>query len=271
MAKTILGYEVASPEQQRKTALALLAFVGITAIAGMGVLFMISHWEQSGRQQAIAVIESFETKCRYVVRNISKRVSYYDHTGYIGCAEAHAVAKSNNNSLGSVQHRTVAIVNYRTQQGRDIRTSVVLTDSKEFKVGQKLEILYETDRPMEASEFNSIPLFGKKSIAEPEESVPPAQHEMPERSVAGADQAPAEEPKSRPSDSLSDSTKFWIGLTFILVMLAAAIWILRLTYRLVKFLIFGSADTSSTAQPIASERLNVATGRGGQKSFGRAR
>ena len=268
MAKTIFGYEVASPEQQRKTALALLAFVGITAIAGMGVLFMISHWEQSGRQQAIAVIESFETKCRYVVRNISKRVSYYDHTGYIGCAEAHAVAKSNDNPLGSVQYRTVAIVKYSTQSGRDIRTSVVLTDNTTFQVGQKIEILYEIDRPMEASEFNSIPLFGKKSIAEPEKTAPPAQQTAPEQSVASADPA-AEEPKARPSDSLSDNTKFWIGLTFILLMLAAAIWIIRLIYRLIKFLIFGGS-ARSTAQPIASDRLSVATGRG-QKSFGRAR
>ena len=99
-----------SPEQQRKTALAIFGVIGAIAIGGLSVLFLISHWEQSGRQQVLATVASFETKCRYVVRNLSKRTSYYDHTGYIECAEAQAVADANNNPLGSVQRRTMADV-----------------------------------------------------------------------------------------------------------------------------------------------------------------
>ena len=271
MAKSILGYQIASPEQQRKTAMALLGFVGIAAIVGMGVLFMISHWEQSGREQAIARVESFETKCRYVVRNISKRVSYNDHTGYIDCAEARAVAKSNNNPLGSVQHRTVAIVNFRTQQGRDIRTSVVFTDDRNFEAGQEVEILYRTDRPMEAAEFNGIPLFGKKSIARSEENEPP-EHKASQRQTADVESpATVVTNKPRPSDSVSDRTKFWIGLTFLLLMLAAAVLILRIIYRIMTRLFFGSDAPRSAAQPMPADRLSAVTGRGGQKSFGAGR
>ena len=272
MAKTILGYEVASPEQQRKTALAILGFVGVAAIAGIGVLFLVSHWEQSGRQQAIAKIVSFETKCRYAVRNIGKRVSYYDHTGYIGCAQARAVANSNNNPLGSVQRRTLVVVEFNTDEDRRLRTSVAFHGDTRFSVGQQVEILYRTDNPRDAIEFNRVPLFGKKSITPTSETTSAAQTEPVEKSAENPPPANAIGPMQRPSDSVSESTKLWIGLIAILVMVLTALWIVRFIYRMAKRLVFGRDhrnDARATSQPVTAMRMNAVTGRPAQKSFGR--
>ncbi len=165
MANTILGYEIASAEQQKKTALAILGFIGVIAIGGGIAAFTIAGFEQSGRQQALATVLSYDTKCRYVVRNLSKRVSYYDHTGYIGCAKAHRVARQNDNSLGSVQQRTVARIRFTTLDSQQVRTSVALYGDKPVSVGKQVEILYRTDNPNDATQFKNIALFGKKSIA----------------------------------------------------------------------------------------------------------
>jgi len=283
MANTILGYEVASPEQQRKTALAILGFVGVMAIAGIGILLLISHWEQSGRQQAIAKIVSFETKCRYVVRNIGKRVSYYDHTGYIGCSQARAVANANNHPLGRVQQRTLAVVDFKTTEGAQLRTNVALHGDARYSVGQQVEILYRTENPRDVSEFKDIPLFGKDSLAPAPEAAAPAPEAAPSVTIAPTaeveqvagetTEATAQKPPA--SETVSESTKFWIGLVAFVVMVLVALWFARLVYRMVKRLIFGPRNDISAgpaaSQPISSARMSAVTRRPAQTTFGQQR
>ena len=276
MANTILGYEVASPEQQRKTALAILGFVGVMAIAGIGLLLLISHWEQSGRQQAIAKIVSFETKCRYVVRNIGKRVSYYDHTGYIGCSQARAVANANKHPLGSVQQRTLAVVDFKTAEGAQLRTNVALHGDARYSVGQQVEILYRTDNPRDVSEFKDIPLFGKDSLAPAPEAAPSvttAPTAEVEQVAGETAEATAQKPPA--SETVSESTKFWIGLVALVVMVLVALWFARLVYRMVKRLIFGPRNDISArpaaSQPISSARMSAVTRQPAQTTFGQRR
>ena len=117
MANTFLGYEIASPERQRKTALAIVGVVCAVALGGILTLFLVAQGRHSGREQAVATIAAFETKCRYVVRNLGRRVSYYDHTGLIDCDRAHEVARANDSVLGSVQRVTVAVVDFTAISG----------------------------------------------------------------------------------------------------------------------------------------------------------
>ena len=267
MTKTILGYEVASPEQQRKTALVILGVIGAMAIAGVVVLFLISHWEQSGRQQALATVVSFETKCRYVVRNISRRVSYYDHTGYIGCAEAQSVADANDNSLGSVQRLTTTAVEFLTPEGRQVRTSVALHGDVQISVGGQVEILYRTDNPTDAVEFNKIALFGKDSIAPATTTAPAAETVQVPETIS----KPVT-PERRPSNSFSKTTNFWIGLSALLLMALAAFWLVRRVFRAIKWLVAGN-QRGKSSQPdptqVLAARMSAVTRPTTKGSFGR--
>ncbi|MDH3742876.1 MAG: hypothetical protein OER56_14895 [Hyphomicrobiales bacterium] len=275
MTNTILGYEVASPEQQRKTALAILGVIGAIAIGGLSILFLISHWEQSGRHQVLATIDSFETKCRYVVRNLSKRVSYYDHTGYIDCDEAQAVADANNNALGSVQRRTMAAVDFNTIEGEIVHTTVALHGDVPVSVGQQVEILYRTDDPSDAVEFNKIPIFGRDSVAPTTETVAPAEA-LQDAETAQSPKALPEPatPQRRPSDSVSESTKMWIGLGGLLAMILVGLWLIRCAYRAVRWLIAGNQSDKS-AQPDVTQppaaRISAVTHYAPRGSFGQRR
>lgn len=262
MANTIFGYEVASPEQQRKTALAVAAFMAVMAVAIIVVFFLISHWEQAGRKQTLATITNYETKCRYVVRNIGKRVSYYDHTGYIGCKAAREVADANNNPLGSVQRRTFAAIEFTTDEGVRVRSRVNLDKQAPEAVGEQVEILYRVDKPDDVKEFVRVPLFGKKSIA-------PKSKLVSARSRTDT-VAPK---KQRFSDTASESTKFWIGLTALLIMALTAFWLLKRLYRLLKWLAFGSREEEShqitnRAAPANGVRINRVVQRSPRGSFG---
>lgn len=241
MADTVLGYEVASPEQMRRTAIMLLIGTVAAAIIGVFVLFIVSRWEAAGREQALATINSFDEKCRYVVRNIGRRASYYDHTGYVDCDSARQVAASNNNPLGSVQQKTHAKIAFKTKTGTEIASYVILSSKKPRAVGQVVEILYRVDNPHDVKEYVKLPFFGKKSIAKRD---------------AGAHAAVTPR-KPRPSDKLSKSTKIWIGLTTLAVLMALAYWLITRTYRLVKWLIFGpsKATPAQQAAPAPAARL----------------
>ena len=166
MANTFLGYEVASPERQRKTALAIIGVVCAVAVGGMLALYFISRGQHSGREQVLATITAFETKCRYVVRNIGRRVTYYDHTGLIDCDRADDVAQANDSVLGSVRSVTVAVVDLIALDGSKVRSHVELSRKEPFSIGEQVEVLYRVDDPRDLREYVRLPLgFGKSSIA----------------------------------------------------------------------------------------------------------
>ena len=216
MANTFLGYEIASPERQRKTALAIIGVVCALVVGGMLALYFISRGS-TGREQALATITAFETKCRYVVRNISRRASYYDHTGLIDCDRAHEVARANDSVLGSVQRVTVDVVDFTALDGSKIHSACraqqkrALCDRRE---GRRSLSDRRSTRSQGACE---LPLgFGKKSIAPQPES---------HASSGKADiAAPA---KPRPSEAFSKSTLLWIGLATMVVGILLAYWLIR--------------------------------------------
>jgi hypothetical protein len=231
MAKKILGYEVASEEKQRKTALALILVTALIAGTFVFIFFMQSQVTFSGREAAMGTIVSFDTKCRYVVRNISKRVSYSDITGLVSCAEAQQVADENNNPLGSIRKITTAVVDFRTTEGKAVRSH--LEYDGDASIGAQIEILYRTDDPSDLKPYADVPLFGKESINEP----------SPATAAAPA--------KPRPSDSMSDGTLMAIGLVSLVVMVAIAFFVLRLLFRTLKWLLFGSGKSKPAAATVA--------------------
>ena len=260
MANTFLGYAVASPERQRKTALAVIGVVCALAVAGMLALFFISRGQHSGRELALATITAFETKCRYVVRNISRRASYYDHTGLIDCDRAHEVARANDSVLGSVQSVTVAVVDFTALDGSKVRSHVELSRKEPFAVGEKVDVLYRIDDPRDLREHVQLPLgFGKRSIAPQPESAGKAD-------IA----APA---KPRPSDAYSKSTLLWVGLATLVVGVLLAYWLIRGLYRAIRWLVGPGELMQPIAPvniaPIARGRLEHATRRASEGGFGR--
>ena len=263
MANTFLGYEIASPERQRKTALAIIGLVCALVVGGVLALYFISRGQHAGREQALATITAFETKCRYVVRNISRRASYYDHTGLIDCDRAHEVARANDSVLGSVQRVTVAVVDFTALDGSKIRSHVELSRKEPFAIGEKVDVLYRIDDPRDLREHVQLPLgFGKKSLAPQPES---------HASSGKADiAAPA---KPRPSEAFSKSTLLWIGLATMVVGILLAYWLIRGLYRVIRWLVVpGDAMqpvTPASAAPIARGRLEHVTRRAATGGFGR--
>ena len=262
MANTFLGYEVASPERQRKTALAVIGVVCLLAVAGMSALFFASREQQSGRELALATITGFETKCRYVVRNISRRATYYDHTGYIDCNRAHEVAAANNSVLGSVQRRTLAVVEFTALDGAKLSSHVELSRKEPVSVGEKVEILYRLDDPYDLREYVQLPLgFGKRSIARQPEN------ELHSNSIDATS-------KPRPSDAVSNSTRLWVGLATVVVGVLLACWLIKSLYRVIMWLVRApSASTQPVGPPIrtavARGGLEKVTSQASEAGFGR--
>ena len=237
MANTFLGYEIASPERQRKTALAIVGVVCALAVAGMLALFFISRGQHSGRELTVATIAAFETKCRYVVRNIGKRVSYYDHTGLIDCDRAHEVAQANDSILGSVRRTTVAVVDLTALDGSKVRSHIELSRKEPFSIGEQVEVLYRIDDPRDLREHVQLPLgFGKRSIA------PLPENHVPSGRVDAVTPA-----KPRPSDAYSKSTLLWIGLATLVVGVLLAYLLIRGLYRAIRWLVV----PGNSMQPIA--------------------
>jgi hypothetical protein len=263
MANTFLGYEIASPERQRKTALAIIGVVCAVALGGVLTLFVVSQGQHSGREQAVATIAAFETRCRYMVRNIGRRVSTYDHTGLIDCDRAHDVAQANDSVLGSVQSVTVAVVDLTALDGSKVRSHVELSRKEPFAIGEQVEVLYRVDDPRDLREYVRLPLgFGKTPIAPQPES---------HASSGKADiAAPAKPP---PSDSYSKSTLTWIGLATLVMGVLLAYWLIRGLYRAIRWLVVPSESlqpsTPVGAAPIARGRLEHVTRRAAAGGFGR--
>ena len=263
MANTFLGYEVASPERQRKTALAIIGVVCALVVAGMLALFFISRGQHSGRELTVATITAFETKCRYVVRNISKRASYYDHTGLIDCDRAHEVAQANDSILGSVRRTTVAVVDFTTLDGSKLRSHVELSRKEPFSIGEQVEVLYRIDDPRDLREHVQLPLgFGKRSIAP-----------QPENHVSSGSADIAAPAKPRPADAFSKSTLLWIGLATLVAGILLAYWLIRGLYRVIRWLVAPSDSMQPiapvNAAPIARGQLEHVTRRAAEAGFGR--
>ncbi len=259
MAKTILGYPIASAEQQRKTAIAIFGFVAVAAIASLGVIFFITHMEQNGREQGLATITDFTTMCRYRVRNISGRVSFYDHTGYVDCPTARRVAAENNSSLGQVEQATFAKIRFVTRDGVSQNASVILGGTETYSRGQQIEVLYRTNDPTDVTQSRSMPLgLGKQSIVGDQTQTShtsqgegrSANHNSWSDQVAGAPSTKSRskriaEPKSRASDTIADSTKVWVGLGLLFLVFVGALYVLRFIWRTAKRLAFGISTESN--------------------------
>ncbi len=249
MAKKILGYEVAPREQQLRVAKYLLLCVIAFPVLLVAGLAHISHVETRGREPAIAVITAFDTKCRYKVRNIGRRVTYYDHTGLIDCATAEAVARENNTPLGSVQPTTVADITFETKAGEKVKTRVELRRNVPQVAGELVEVLYDLDDPADVKEFGKYGIFGKQSIMQKPEKTKTA--------VASVPQIQAEpQSKSKPKDAfahLSRTTRVWVGLGVVIVGLLLVYFILSRLWRLARRLLGWSKPSPASVQTPASQ------------------
>jgi len=218
MAGTFLGYAVASPEQQKKTALLLLLGTIVSVAGVVGFLFLKSQNDQRDREQAVATIGQIDVKCRYIVQNLSKRVSYYDHTGYIDCASAEEVARQNNHPLGSLQRRSLIQVDFAANDGSAQTARLVLGGTHSYSAGGKIEILYRTNDPSDVTPFSATPLgIGKKSLL------------AQSRRAEDAPQATAVPEKPR---RFSKTATMTVGFIILAVILFLVYRTVRFTWRL---------------------------------------
>lgn len=267
MTDTILGYKVASKEQQRRTTIIIAIVAPLAVIAAIVGFYGFTKWDQKGREVAVATVGAIDVTCRYVVQNISKRARLHDHTGYIDCKEARRVARDNEDTLiggltGSVQKRVMATVTYDTKGGQTFQSRVQLHGEDPFTPGQRVEVLYRVENPTDLEHFEENAFgFGKKS-------------ELAAAELQGVSTAPAAERKPRPSDSWSSSSKQWIGVGVVVFVLAIVFFILRFFYRLIRKLISGGKSSQAVVPgrgaASVSPRMNRAVRQSGFGNRGQA-
>lgn len=283
MAGKILGIPIASRHQQWRTAKAIFGLIGGIIVLGAVVVGYIASMEQRGRVQAMATVTDFEVRCRYNVRNIGRRSSFYDHTGYIDCASAEQVARDNNFPLGRVERATFANITFKTEGGAEVRTHVELHKHHDIEVGSRVEILYRETTPTDVTEFKNFPLFGKSSIAPYDETAVAQAATRQAALTAASDAAAAAKAQARAkriADRVARKETDPVGLAILIVLLVVGYFLVRRIWRFVRGL-FGSSQPSSTAlsaqrgkavaatsSPAGAARLDRITQRKPRQGFG---
>lgn len=160
MARKFLGVELLGPEQIKRN-LMIAGLFAICLAAGLVVLFSYIGWvDQRGHRVAKATVTAVENQCRYIVGNIARRQTTYDHTGFIDCATAEQVARENDFALGRVERTLYASIDFTTEDGVKISSQVRLFKQLRASVGSTINILYREDIPAEVKEYKDFSLMG---------------------------------------------------------------------------------------------------------------
>lgn len=279
MTGKFLGIEIASREQQKRTAKAILGVIGGMLLLGAVVVGYIASMEQRGRVQAMATVTEFEVRCRYNVRNLGRRTTFYDHTGYIDCATAEQVARDNNFPLGRVERATFANISFKTEGGGDVQTHVELHHQRDIEIGSRVEILYRETTPTDVTEFKNFPLFGKSSIAPYDETAAAQAAARQAAQTSAKDAAAAAKAEARAkriAEKLARKEIDPVGLVILIVLLVIGYFVIRKLYRFARSLFTAGASaparTASRSAPdagrVPSARVERIVSRNARGSFG---
>lgn len=283
MAGRFLGIEILSREQRiRNVKMAAVVLVGMLLL-GAVVVGYIASMEQRGRVQAMATVTDFEVLCRYNVRNLGRRTTFYDHTGYIDCATAEQVARDNNFPLGRVERATFANITFKTEGGADVQSHVELHRQRDIEIGSRVEILYRETTPSDVTEFKNFPLFGKSSIAPYDETAAAqaaARQAVQTAASDAAATAKAEARAKRIAEKVARKEIDPVGLVILIVLLVIGYFLIRRTWRFMRGLLGNSQSatdaranqhsraTPAAASPAGAARLDRIAQRNPRQGFG---
>lgn len=272
---TILGYEIASPEKQRKTALIILAVVvfilggACAAFVGPTVYKTWTYHQVTGRVKAI------EEKCTYSIRRLSRYGNRLSLTDLVNCEEAYAKAAEIDHAMGDVRHFSIVYVTYTPAGGTAMTSSfdVPAEAARDLRIGQSLVVMHHPDHPyrVERVPTNAFALTHEAryagNVAAASASAPAVteQETGPQASTptpAPRSTAPAPARKkfelAKPGEEPSTIEKVsrviaWIIVALIGVAIIAVPWLL---WRLAKRFFGGAATPISPPRPRSAPSAN---------------
>lgn len=280
MGRKILGVQLLGPEQIKRN-LKIAGLFAICLVAGFVVLFAYIGWEdQRGHRVAKATVTAVENQCRYIVGNIARRQTTYDHTGFIDCATAEQVARDNDFALGRVERSLLAAIDFTTAEGVRISSQVRLSRQLGASAGSTVNVLYREDIPAEVKEYRDFSPMGLFASNRPRSAEAIARDEARKKYYE-------EKRAKKEIDPL--------GLAILIVLLVIGFFAVRRLYRFVRgplgggksvaapssIVSVGAVATQRTptlrpAMPraapqqgrVAAERLNRVVGQNPRPGFG---
>jgi len=144
----IFGVEIASPEQQRKTALIML---GVFLALGLGVMAaftgprLYTHFTYVNTQ---GVVTGLEAKCHYIVNRFNKR-GPANVTDVTDCESAYRAAAEIDHAMGEVRHVTIVHVDYALDDGSSLTSwfDVPSEAAEDLAVGDAISLQYHPEHP----------------------------------------------------------------------------------------------------------------------------
>lgn len=228
------GIEIASPEQQKKTALFILAVVlmigGGTVLAFTGPA-LYAHFTYV---PAKGLVTALEEKCHYVVKRLNKR-GPANVTDLVDCTEAYRVAAEISHDMGEVRAVTLAHVDYELADGTPHSSwfDLPAEAARDLRIGQTIEIQYDPDNThriiRQAVRLFALTHEGRYGLTQ---ETKPAEPGPTTPTVIAGPLLPGE-PLTEPVDNRTTAQKIGSfigrGLAYVVVFLVP-----YLTYRLVR-------------------------------------
>lgn len=144
----IFGVEIASPEQQRKTALIML---GVFLALGLGVMAaftgprLYTHFTYVDTQ---GVVTGLEAKCHYIINRFNRR-GPANVTDVTDCESAYRAAAEVDHAMGEVRHVTIVHVDYALDDGSSLTSwfDVPSEAADDLAAGAAIALQYHPEHP----------------------------------------------------------------------------------------------------------------------------
>lgn len=144
----IFGVEIASPEQQRKTALIML---GVFLALGLGVMAaftgprLYTHFTYVDTQ---GVVTGLEAKCHYIINRFNKR-GPANVTDVTDCESAYRAAAEVDHAMGDPRHVTIVHVDYALDDGSSLTSwfDVPSEAADDLAAGAAIALQYHPEHP----------------------------------------------------------------------------------------------------------------------------
>lgn len=254
---TILGVEIASPEQQRKTALVILGvFVALTlgvvgAFTGPRLYTHFSYVDTPG------TVTGLEYKCHYVINRFNKR-GPANVTDVIDCESAYRAAAEVDHAMGEVRPVTIVHVDYPLDDGSRLSSwfDVPGEAAVDLAVGDAISLQYHPEHPhrVQRRAVNPFALthagrYGVKWQAALQ-AVPGTPPEAQAPSEPQAEPAPVAQPAVPDTRTTAQKTGSLIGRTLAwIVVILVPYGIYRIILWLWRRLRSGGVPAASASPP----------------------
>ena len=146
---TILGYEVAPREQQRKIALVLLALPIMILGGAYGAFVGPTVYKTWTYQKIVGKVTAIEDKCHYSVARISRRGGRSYLTDLVDCDVARAKAAEVDHAAGEVREITIVHVAYAAADGTPMTSwfDIPAEAARDLRIGQGLALMHHPSYP----------------------------------------------------------------------------------------------------------------------------